>query len=774
MFALLPLIAVTRVHADDLTVSYDTLRDGWDQNEPGLTPSALQRGFGELFDAPLDGGQVYAQPVVVNGTVIVATERDDVYGFDAATGALKWRSQVTTASAPFYEPSSQIGCVNLTPDLGVTATPAVDPATNTVYISARSWDGQNGNSAQNSVHALDAGTGQERPGWPVTIQGSATNDAGSAYDPVAQRSRAGLLFSGGFVFIAYGSFCDFFAYKGWIASVPVSAPGSFKLYTDEPGSNGYEAGIWQAGGGIVSDGPGRLFVVTGNGFLPAGPLAGSPPPEDLGDSVVRLAAAPDGTLTPQDFFAPHDAQGLDVSDLDLGSGGAAAMPDSFGIPNHPHLMVVGGKEDVVYLLDRDNLGGFGSTLAQDGLARAGPFPGEMIFGHPAVWGGDGGFVYEVPGAGNDGGPPGPLRAFQIQVQAGVPSLVPVGASQEVFTYGAGSPLVTSDGTTNGSAVVWVTDIATNTLRAYGAVPQNGILQLLYSATVSVRSAEKFTVVAAAGNRIYVGTDDGHLLAFGASLQDQAAVTGGDQGLWVTQGVGSQQFDSLGGGLLGAPAVAAVPGSPSQAGTPVYIGVGGDRDLWVRTANLGWQRLTNAPVVCLDSPGAVIVGTVLHVACEGQDHALWYASGAMSGNSPPVIPQSAWQSLGGSFVSGPAMALVGSAGSPTIMGVGTDNAVWAHNVGDPPGTFVRQPWVCRGRPTLSRGNDAVFACHGPDDALWYSFHVGSAWTFAQSAGGALIGGVGLAAAGPVARAYVEGTDGRLWEASLLDPATSTPY
>lgn len=766
---------VSGVHADDLTVSYDTLRDGWDQNEPGLTPSALQRGFGEVFDAALDGGQVYAQPVVVNGTVIVATERDDVYGLDASTGALKWRTQVTTASAPFSEPASQIGCENLVPDLGVTATPAVDPATNTVYISARSWDGQNGNSAQVSVHALDAGTGQERSGWPVPIEGTATNDASSSFDPVAERDRAGLLFSGGFLFIAYGSYCDYFAYKGWIASVPVSAPQSFKLWTDEPGANGYFAGIWQSGGGIVSDGPGRLFVVTGNGFLPAGPLSGSPPPEDLGDSVVRLAAASDGTLTPQDFFAPHDAQQLDAQDHDLGSGGPAALPDSMGIPNHPHLMVVGGKEGVLYLLDRDNLGGLGTTPAQDGLASAAPGPGEMIFGHPAVWGGDGGFVYEVPGGGNEGGvTAAPLRAYQVQAQGGVPNLVPVGASQETFTYGAGSPLVTSDGTTSGSAVLWLTDTGTSTLRAYSAVPQNGTLRLLYSATVPVRSAEKFTVVASAGNRIYVGTGDGHLLAFGASLQDQAAVIGTDHGLWVTQGVGSQQFSSLGGVLLAAPAVAVVPGSPTQAGTPMYIGTGGDRDLYVRTPNLGWQRLNSQPVGCLDSPAAVIVGAVLHVACEGLDHSLWYASATFSGTAPPVIPRSAWRSLGGGFLSGPAMGLVGSATSPTIMGVGTDNFVWAYKIGDPPGAFVQQPWGCIGHPALSRGNDAVFACHGWDNTLWYAFHSGSSWSRPQSAGGALIDGVGLAAAGPVARAYVEGPGGQLYETSLLDPTTNTLY
>jgi outer membrane protein assembly factor BamB len=756
-----------RAHADDVTVSSDADRDGWDQNEPGLTPSALQRGFGELFDTPLDGCQVYAQPVVVNGTVIVATECDHVYGFDAGTGALKWSRQVGT-----FEPASQLACGDMAPNLGVTATPAVDPATNTVYVSARSWDGQNGDSAQISVHALNAGTGQELSGWPVPIQGTATDDAASTFDPVIQRDRAGLLLSGGFVFIAYGSFCDQFAYNGWIASVPVSSPQSFKLYTDEPGSNGREGGMWQAGGGLVSDGPGRLFAVTGNAYLPPGPISGSSPPADLGDSVIRFAVGSDGTLTPQDFFAPHDSQVLDAGDLDLGSGGPAALPDSFGIPGHPHLMVVGGKEDVIYLLDRDNLGGEGTSLAQDGLARAGPFSGEGIWGHPAVWGGDGGYVYEVPGA-PEWGNPARLRAFQIQVQGGVTSLVPVGSSQENFGYGAGSPLVTSDGTTSGSAVVWVTDTATNTLRAYNAVPQNGVLQLLYSATVPVRSAVKFTVVASAGNRIYVGTGDGHLLAFGTTLQGQAAVIGTDRGLWVTPGVGTQGFLSLGGGILAAPAVAVVPGNSTQAGTPVYIVTGGGQDLWVRTLTLGWRPLDSWPVGCLDNPAALIVGNVLYVACQGLDHALWYASAPMSGTTPPVIPYFSWRSLGGIFISGLTMGLVGSATSPTIMGVGTDSAVYSINVGDPPGAFVRMPWGCRGHPALSRGNDAVFACHGWDDALWFSFHSGSTWTPPQSAGGILIDGVGLAAAGPVAHAYVEGTNG-LYETTLLDPTTSSGW
>lgn len=765
--ALEPTLA-HRAHADDLTISYDAPRTGWDPSEPGLTPTALQRGFGELSDTPLDGGQVYAQPVVVGNTVIVATERDHVYAFDAMTGQAKWEQSVTTSTAPYYEPASETACNNIDPDLGVTATPVVDPATNTVYISARSWDGQNGNSAEMSVHALDVATGQERPGWPSKIQGPATNDANSAFDPSIQRDRPGLLMSGGVIYVAYASFCDFYSYKGWIAGVPTSAPASPKLYTVEPGSNGYTGGIWHSGGGIASDGPGRLFVITGNGGLDK---TSPPTPQSrLGDSVIRLAGSPDGTLTPQDFFAPHNADQLDEIDGDLGAGGPVALPDSFGSQDHPHLMLGGGKQDILYLLDRDNLGGFHDQANQDGLARVGPMAstGEGIFNHPGVWGGDGGYVYEAPASYLSGAP---LRAFRVS--ASPPSIAQMGASTHSFAYGAGSPKVTSNGMTNGSAVVWITDRGTNALRGYNAVPQNGVLQLATPASPSVRSAEKWTVPASAGNRLYVGTHDGHLLSFGVTLQNQAAVTGASQSMATTPG-GGEGFTNLGGSLGGAPAVAVVPGTSTQPGTPIYVATGSDHNMYVRTPTMTWRPLTDSVVGCIDNPAATIVGNTLYVACQALDHSLWTASGTMNGSTPPVISRGAWHGQGGAFTSGMAMAQLTNTASPTIMGVGTDGFVWSHDVGQPGGVFTKQAWGCQGHPALARGNDTVFACHGWDNQLWYSFRSGGHWSAARAAGGALIDGPGLAASGPVARAYVEGTDHALWETQLLDPSTSSPF
>src|SRR5262245_55734227 len=104
-------------HADDTTASYDTLRTGWDPNEPALAPSSVVgSNFGQLFSTVLNG-QVYAQPLVIGDTVIATTQNDFVYGLDAATGAIRW----SRSFGPPW-PASVLGCANITPNIGNTST----------------------------------------------------------------------------------------------------------------------------------------------------------------------------------------------------------------------------------------------------------------------------------------------------------------------------------------------------------------------------------------------------------------------------------------------------------------------------------------------------------------------------------------------------------------------------------------------------------------------------------------------------------------------------
>ncbi|HZD65175.1 MAG TPA: choice-of-anchor D domain-containing protein, partial [Acidimicrobiales bacterium] len=311
--------------------------------------------------------------------------------------------------------------------------------------------------------------------------------------------------------LAFGSTCDYEPYEGYVVGVNAASGARTAMWSDEVGSLTNEAGIWQSGGGLVSDGPGRILLTTGNGASPP-PGPGDSPPSVLGDSVVRLGVNPDGTLSPQSFFSPANTLTLAQNDTDLGSGGPMELPPAFGTSAHPHLVMQAGKDGRVFLLDADHLGGEaqGPNGSDKVVGVTGPYAG--VWGHPAFWGGDGGFAYSVENG-------GPLRAFRYGLNgSGTPTLTSAGASAGTFPFGSGSPVVTSTGTTSGSALVWTVyspgpGRTGAQLRAYNAIPQNGTLPLVYQAPIG--TAAKFSVPATDGGRVFVGTGDGHVVGFGA-------------------------------------------------------------------------------------------------------------------------------------------------------------------------------------------------------------------------------------------------------------------
>jgi hypothetical protein len=501
----LGLVTPRAAHADDVTISVDTLRTGWDASEPSLAPSAVSASdFGRLFGAHLDG-QIYAQPVVAHGVVVAATENDNVYGLNAVNGSQLWARNLGPAW-----PASTVGCGDLAPNIGVTSTPVYDSSTNSVYLTAKVNDGPDATHPHWYLHAINADTGVERPGWPVTIAGSPQNDPTHPFNPERAMQRPGLLLMGGTVYAAFASHCDFGPYVGYVVGVSTTSHAISSMWSTEAGSSYAEAGIWQSGSGLVSDSPGNIYLTTGNGVSPA-PGPGSNPPSTLAESVVHLRVGVDGSMRAVDYFSPANNAGLDQDDADLGSGGPMAIPAGFGTATHPHLLVQVGKDGRVFLLDRDNLGGMGQGAGgtDKALSIAGPFNG--VWGHSAFYGGSGGYVYNV-------GSNGYLRAFKLGSDgAGNPALVAVGTSSGTFGYSSGSPVVTSAGTTPGSALVWVQYVSGGNgsgaeLRAYDAVPTNGVLNLRYSAPIGIGA--KFAVVATDQGRVYVGTRDGQLIGFG--------------------------------------------------------------------------------------------------------------------------------------------------------------------------------------------------------------------------------------------------------------------
>jgi hypothetical protein len=505
----------------------DNLRTDWDQAEPKLSVGAvLSSDFGQLFATQLDG-QIYAQPLVVGNTVLVSTENDWVYGLDAVNGRIKWSHNF---GPPW--PASQVGCADLAPNIGNTSTGVYDSSGSTYYVTTKVNDGPDADHPNWYLHALDIATGNERPGWPVKIMGTPTNDPTHPFTARDVNQRPGLLMLNGVVYLAFGSQCDFGSYVGWVAGVN-TATKQITMWSDESGPSSQESGIWQAGGGLVSDGNDRIFLTTGNGVTaPDGP--GTPPPPTLSQSVIRLGVKSDGSLAAQDFFSPSNAALMDVNDQDIGAGGPVALPDQyFGTKKIPHLMVVMGKDGRLFLLNRDDLGGKsqGPGGGDAVLQSLGPFHGE--WGHPAVYGGDGGYVYIVQNE-------APMMAFKYGVNgAGQPALSLIGNTPDAFGYTSGSPLVTSDGTTSGSEIVWVTKSDGPTgvngqLCAYNGLPVNGTLQRLRCFPVG--TASKFSVPGSGGGRVYVGTRDGRLVGIGApakSLLSFSEVNFGDIGVGET-------------------------------------------------------------------------------------------------------------------------------------------------------------------------------------------------------------------------------------------------
>ncbi len=513
--------AVPSAQADVTTGSVDGYRTAWDRSEPRLTPSDVgAQDFGQLFATQLDG-QVYAQPVLAKNTLVAVTENDFAYGLDPVTGAIRWKRSFGPAWSV-----DALGCGDLVPKIGSTATPAIDVAAGTAYFTAKVDDKANPDHPRWELHAVNVTTGSERPGFPSVIAGSPDNDPTNTFAPRTAMQRPGLLLMDGVVYAGFASHCDVQPFVGYVVGVDAKTGKRTAMWASETGSSTAGAGIWQSGGGLVSDGSGRIIVATGNGVSPAkGP--GSPTPANLAESVIRLQVQPDRTLAAVDFFSPVNNTNLDTDDTDLGSGAPMAIPDGYGTTAHPHLLVEAGKDGRVFLLDRDHLGGSGQGAGgtDDVLQVNGPYKG--VWGHPAFWGGSTPYVYLVPSG-------GPLSAFKLGVSgSGGPTLTRTGTSVANFGFGSGSPVVTSNGTTDGSALVWVvysggSNGAGGQLRAYDAVPSKGTMTLRYSAPIG--TASKFTTPATDSGRVYVGNRSGQVFGFGRPTSIPLTGTPTDFGL----------------------------------------------------------------------------------------------------------------------------------------------------------------------------------------------------------------------------------------------------
>jgi hypothetical protein len=485
------------------TYHNDNLRTGQNLFETTLTPANVNSDtFGRLFAYGVDG-QVYAEPLYVpavnvpgkgvHNVVYVATENDSVYALDAdqALPPLWYVSFLDAAENVTPVSSQAVNSGDITPEIGITSTPVIDPATGTLYVVAKTMQG-NG-ACEQRLHALDIATGAEKFGGPVLIRASTgANEGNVVWQPLIQNQRSALLLAGGVVYVAFASHGDQGAYHGWVLAYDAATLAILAVYVDTP--KGLRGGIWQTGNGPAADSDGNIFVLTGNGSFD-GNTAGS----DLGDSALKLqliSNAPNAgfSLVQLDSFTPFNQAVLDAKDFDFGTGGAFLPPDQSSGP--PHLLITGGKGGGIYVLNRDNLGGFQSS-SNSQIVQYLPNATGALYGTPAYWQGT---VYVAP-IGDT------VKAFQLS--GGQLSSAPTSRSVRVLGYPAAAPVISANGSSDG--VLWVLDNTgagqgqTAVLCAYDAT---NLATLLYESDQSgprdtAAPGVKFSVPTVANGKVYV-------------------------------------------------------------------------------------------------------------------------------------------------------------------------------------------------------------------------------------------------------------------------------
>ena len=482
-------------------------RAGLNSRETILTTANVNvTSFGKLFTIPVDG-LVDAQPLYLSavttssGThnlLIVATEHDSMYAFDADTGANIWH--ITTLKSG-ETTSDDRGCSQVAPEIGITSTPVIVRPTGSngiIYAVAMSKD-STGNYHQR-LHALDPATGKELLKGPVEIiakyPGTGDNSSGGfvIFDPAQYKERSGLLFLNGTIYLAWASHCDFRPYTGWVMGYNSSTLKQTTVLNVTP--NGNEGAFWGSGAGLAADGSSNIFALDANGVFDTSLNSnGFPSSGDFGNAFLKLSTA--GGLAVADYFEMDNEQSENDSDTDLGSGGALVLPNMKDSSNNTWQLAAGaGKDGNVYLVNRAAMGKFNPNNNKSIYQElAGVLPGG-IWSMPAYTNGK---LYF--------GPVGsPLLAFQFKNAKLLPAAV--AQSSNNFGYPGATPSISASGSTN--VMVWASENSIPAvLHAYDAN-----LHELYNSNQAANNRDhfgngnKFITPTIAHGKVYVGTTNG--------------------------------------------------------------------------------------------------------------------------------------------------------------------------------------------------------------------------------------------------------------------------
>jgi outer membrane protein assembly factor BamB len=308
-------VSTTPPRIDWDTYGFDLARNGFNPNESQLRPGNVDRlhlawsvKIGGLMNTqPLYAASVLVPKrgavggVVSKDLVIAATDTGRVAAVDAATGKKVWERRLG------YRDDS---CGDL-PHYGITGTPTIDRATNSVYVG----DGQG------RVDRLDLSTGRVRHRSTIT------------HHPGNGHNYSALTLVDGVVYAELAGYCDRPPYRGEIAAINTRT-GHVKHWFITPTNGG---GIWGFGGISADPSAHALYAATGNSVA-------ATDHEGYSERVVRLT--PDLRVTASNY------PGLPLTgDADFG-----ATPMLYRAPGCPRQLAVGNKSGAFFVYDRNGIG----------------------------------------------------------------------------------------------------------------------------------------------------------------------------------------------------------------------------------------------------------------------------------------------------------------------------------------------------------------------------------------------------------------------------------
>lgn len=341
---------------DWVRFGFDPARSGVNPEEKTITTKTVG-GLHKLWSVSLpdiaDSSPALLHDLEVSGktrdVLYATTKGGSIVALDAGNGRLFWSHKP-------YGP-------NIT-----TSSPVVDPSKKLVFSYGLDGD----------LHKYDAATGRETKSenWPARITKM----------PETEKGSSALNIADGRVYATTSGYLgDSPPYQGHVVAVDEGSGKSEvfnSLCSNDRRLLSYGdcssqlSGIWGRGGAIVDRATNSVFTTSGNG-----PFDANSGGNDYGDSVLKLG---DKGLWLQGSYTPEDYRRLQEKDADLGSVSPALLPE---IPESktPDMLVQGGKDGKLRLIDRKNFGGNGGPGHVGGALQVVDSAGCGTFTQPVVW-----------------------------------------------------------------------------------------------------------------------------------------------------------------------------------------------------------------------------------------------------------------------------------------------------------------------------------------------------------------------------------------------------